>query len=153
MKKRLDQLNTLFVAGLFISFIAIIVCVVLQILSRYIFNQPLTWTEEISLFAFCWFTFTGSAVCSWENSHLEVDFFYNRMGKGVKKAADVSILLLVSTLSIFMVWDATVAMKAQAGITSVALRLPVPWYTLAIFLGFTGITVFTLYHLVRKISS
>ncbi len=144
-------MSQVYVAVLFLSFVAIIVCVILQILSRYIFNQPLIWTEEISLFAFCWFTFAGSAACSWENSHLEVDFFYNRMGPRLKKFADVCIRLLVSVLSIFMVGVAVIAIKAQVGITSVALRLPIPWYTTAIFLGFIGTTLFTLYHLINRI--
>ncbi len=153
MKKLLKQMSRAYVAVLFLSFSAIIVCVILQILSRYIFNQPLIWTEEISLFAFCWFTFAGSAACSWENSHLEVDFFYNRMGTGLKKFADVCIGLLISVLSIFLIWVAVIAMKAQDGITSVALRLPIPWYTMAIFLGFIGMTLFTLYHLVNRIKN
>lgn len=151
MKNLLKRLGRGYVTALFVSFIAIIVCVILQIVSRYVFNQPLIWTEEVSLFAFCWFTFVGSAACSWENSHLEVDFFYNRMGKGVKKIADICIMLLVTVLCAFMVADAWIAMKAQAGIASVALRLPIPAYTLAIFIGFIGMALFTVYHLIGRI--
>ncbi|MCG8620182.1 MAG: TRAP transporter small permease, partial [Desulfobacterales bacterium] len=123
MKNLLNRMSQVYVAALLVSFIAIIVCVILQIVTRYVLNQPLTWTEEVSLFAFCWFTFLGAAACSWENSHLEVDFFYNRMGKKLKKFADICIMLLVIVMCLFMVADAVSAMREQIGIASVALRL------------------------------
>ena len=150
MKALLERVNGVYVGVLLISFIAIVICVVLQIISRYVFNQPFTWTEEISLFAFCWFTFIGGAVCSWEKSHLEVDFFYNRAGR-LRRYADYCILLLVAGLSIFLVVDAVITMKAQVGITSVALRLPIPLYTLAILVGFLGIGTFSLYHFLGRL--
>ena len=153
MKTLLNRLSGLYVAALFISFVAIIVCVVLQIVSRYVFNQPLTWTEEISLFAFCWFTFIGSAVCSWEKSHLEVDYFFNRVGKKAQKYADIGIRLLVVFLSVFVIVEAVIAMRAQMGITSVALRIPIPLYSLAILIGFVGMAVFTSYHMIKRFKS
>ena len=151
MKNLLKRMNQGYVAALLLSFVAIIVCVILQIVSRYVFNQPLTWTEEVSLFAFCWFTFLGAAACSWEDSHLAVDFFYNRMGKRLKKLADICIMLLVLVMCLFMVVDAVIAMRAQVGIASVALRLPIPAYTASIFIGFIAMALFTLYHLIRRI--
>lgn len=146
-------MNGVYVAALLISFLVIIGCVILQIISRYIFNQPLTWTEEISLFAFCWFTFVGSAVSSWEDNHLEVDFFYNRMGATMQKWVEVCIKIAVTILCAYMSYDAVLAMKSQMGITSVAVRLPIPLYSLAILLGFAGMTIFTVYHLIQKIKS
>ncbi|MCG8530735.1 MAG: TRAP transporter small permease [Desulfovibrionales bacterium] len=149
MKKLLKGMNGFYIGTLLASFVLIIVCVILQIVSRYIFNHPLTWTEEISLFAFCWFTFMGSAVASWEDNHLEVDFFYNRMGEGLKKITDICIKFLFTLMAVFMVGDAITAMETQVGITSVALRIPIPLYTLAIAMGFVGMAVFTAWHLVR----
>ncbi|MCG8564073.1 MAG: TRAP transporter small permease [Desulfobacterales bacterium] len=153
MNSFLKRLNGVYVAALLLSFVVIISCVILQIISRYVFNQPLIWTEEISLFAFCWFTFLGSAVSSWEDNHLEVDFFYNRMGQAAQKWVEVCIKISVTVLCAYMSYDAVLAMKSQMGITSVAVRLPIPLYTLAILLGFVGMTIFTLYHLVQKIKS
>jgi len=152
MKTLLHRVNGLYAGLLLISFITIIVCVVLQIISRYGFNQPFTWTEEISLFAFCWFTFVGGAICSWEKSHLEVDFFYNRAGLKLQKYADICILALVTGLSLFLIVDSVITMKAQVGITSVAVRLPILLYTLAILVGFLGIAVFSAYHLKARIT-
>ncbi len=153
MNSILKRLNGVYVAALLISFLVILGCVILQIITRYVFNQPLTWTEEISLFAFCWFSFVGSAVSSWEDNHLEVDFFYNRMGETMQKWVEVCIKISVTILCAYMSYDAVLAMKSQVGITSVAVRLPIPTYTLAIFLGFVGMTIFTVYHLIQKIKS
>ncbi|MCG8688336.1 MAG: TRAP transporter small permease [Desulfobacterales bacterium] len=151
MKNILERMSKGYIAALLVSFAVIIICVVLQIVTRYVLNQPLTWTEEVSLFAFCWFTFLGAAACSWEDSHLAVDFFYNKMGKKVKKIADICIMLLVLVMCGFMIVDAVIAMKEQIGISSVALRIPIPAYTAAIFIGFVAMALFTIYHLIRRI--
>ncbi len=151
MEKVLKKLDALYVILLFASLVTIIACVILQIVSRYGFNMPFTWTEEISLFAFCWFTFTGSASCSFEKTHLEVDFFYNRARPGLKRALDIFTELLILFIGSIMIYDSIQTMGKQVGITSVAARLPIPWYTFAIVLGFIGITVFTLWNLFRTV--
>ena len=126
MAKFLQKLNALYVGALFLSLVIIIACVILQVISRYVFNRPFIWTEEISLFAFCWFSFVGSAACSYEKSHLEVDYFYNRTQSRVKLIMDIAIQILVVILSGIMIYVSIHTMKEQIGIRSIAARLPLP---------------------------
>ncbi len=152
MSKILSVTHRLYRAVLLLTLLVILLCVILQIISRYIFNTPFSWTEEISLFAFCWFTFMGSAVCSYEKTHLEVDFFYNRLHGRVRRILRIIILTLVILLEGVMVVIALWTMTRQQGISSVAARLPVSLYTLAVVLGFLGMGAFTTYHLFRDSS-
>lgn len=151
MARFLQKLSAFYVGVLFLSLVVIIGCVILQVVSRYIFNRPFIWTEEISLFAFCWFTFLGSAACSYEKSHLEVDYFYNRMKPRIKLSMDIVIQIVVVVLSGIMIYVSIHTMKEQIGIRSIAARLPIPLYSLALVLGFIGMTLFTAFHLAQTV--
>jgi TRAP-type C4-dicarboxylate transport system permease small subunit len=49
--------------------------VFIQVVLRYVFALSFLWGEELSLFAFIWCVFLGSAVCSWRRTHFSFDIF------------------------------------------------------------------------------
>lgn len=152
MKRILAGLKIAYTGLLFVSMTCIVIFILLQVVARYVFNSPFSWTEEITLFAFCWLTFSGSAVASYENNHLEVDFFYNRLPAVGKKILQVFIYIISIGLGIFMVADAMMTMGRQKGMSSVAARLPIGLYTVAVVIGFIGMTIFSTAHLLMPAS-
>ena len=54
-------------------FMFILVTMVLQIFFRYIFNAPLTWTEELARMFFTWINFLGAALIVKRSSHISID--------------------------------------------------------------------------------
>jgi len=76
----------------------VVMCAVMltQVFSRYLFNYPLTWPEEISRYLFIWIVFLGSAMALRHKAHLGMDFATAKLGPGLKKLAEhmVSIMLL-----------------------------------------------------------
>ncbi|MBP1779273.1 MAG: dicarboxylate transporter subunit DctM [candidate division NC10 bacterium] len=61
--------ETLVVLGLVISLLATI----LQVVARYVFNSPVTWSEELSRFVFIWSVFLGAGVMVRYGGHVSVD--------------------------------------------------------------------------------
>jgi TRAP-type C4-dicarboxylate transport system permease small subunit len=49
--------------------------VFIQVVLRYVFAKSFLWGEELSLFAFIWCVFLGTAVCSWRHTHFSFDMF------------------------------------------------------------------------------
>lgn len=47
----------------------------LGVVSRYIFNMSLTWTEEVALFALLWLAYFGSALSVTRRRHLRIELF------------------------------------------------------------------------------
>lgn len=47
-------------------------CVFAQVVSRYIFNSALSWTEELSSFAMVWAVYMGASVAVRESFHVRV---------------------------------------------------------------------------------
>ena len=58
-----------------ILFIALIICMLLQISARAGLTQPPIWTEELSRWLWVWMAFFGMAEVERRNEHLVVDFF------------------------------------------------------------------------------
>ena len=47
--------------GLVLSFLVLFLCVLWQVFSRYVLNNPATFTEEVSRFAVIWLSLLGTA--------------------------------------------------------------------------------------------
>ena len=50
-----------------------------QVISRYLFNFPIMWTDEIGRYTFIWIVYLGSAVAFKKRSQLIVDVFTQKM--------------------------------------------------------------------------
>ena len=80
---RLERVLEPVLAGL-LAFITI--GVFIQVVLRYVFAMSFLWGEELSLFAFIWCIFLGTAICSERRTHFSFDRFSGLRGrpKGVQ---------------------------------------------------------------------
>lgn len=53
----------------------LIISCFLGVISRYVFNMSLTWTEEVALFALLWLAYFGSAISVTRRRHLRIELF------------------------------------------------------------------------------
>jgi TRAP-type C4-dicarboxylate transport system permease small subunit len=51
-----------------------IVVMFIQVVLRYVFNEPFTWAEELSRYCFIWIVYLGAAIASKRAAHLKVDY-------------------------------------------------------------------------------
>ena len=65
---------------------AMAVVVFLQVLFRYLFNVPLSWSEELSRFAFVWVSFLGAAFLVRGDQHLRVTAVESVAGTRIRAA-------------------------------------------------------------------
>lgn len=72
-----------------------LVCI--QVLFRYVFGNPLSWSEELARYLFVWLTFLGAAVGLRKKIHIGVDFLTMLLTPRVRKYLQmiVSVLLLI----------------------------------------------------------
>lgn len=57
----------------------LVVSLFAQVISRYLFNFPIMWTDEIGRYVFIWIVYLGSAAAFKNKSHLIVDVFTQKM--------------------------------------------------------------------------
>ncbi|MDR1625231.1 MAG: TRAP transporter small permease [Spirochaetia bacterium] len=121
------------------------VLIFIQVIFRYVFNQPLAWSEELARFLFIWMTFVAGVVAARRGQHIGVELIVNMLPGAGKKAIGI-FAHLVSTaffgiISFYCIslWD---KLSSQL---SPALSLPMSCVYLGIILGSVFMGLYYLY--------
>lgn len=85
---RAENVAAALLAAMFAAFM-------LQIISRYVFNAPIGWTQEACLTTWLWGVFWGAAFILEERDHVKFDVLYTMTSRRTQR-----ILALVSALAI-----------------------------------------------------
>lgn len=75
-----------------------------EVLVRYIFNAPTTWSLEISVILTMWGTFLGVAYTLQQGGHTHVDLVINKFSSRSRRTLRILVYLFVMFFSIFLTW-------------------------------------------------
>jgi TRAP-type C4-dicarboxylate transport system permease small subunit len=81
--------------------IAMFLCFILQIVTRYVFNYPLGWTDEASLLCWIWGVLWGAAFVLREKDEVRFDIFYSTASSRVR--CIFTVITGVATIVLFAV--------------------------------------------------
>lgn len=94
--------------------------VTLQIVTRYVFNHPLGWTEEIARYLLILLTFVGAPIAVRKNSNVSLDFLLTNMPPLLRKAFGIAttlIELFFYAFGTYLSWQMTVFSKKRFLVT------------------------------------
>jgi tripartite ATP-independent transporter DctM subunit len=113
--------------------LVMVVVVTLQITSRYVFADPISWTEEIARLLFVWVAFLGAYIAVKTNAHISIETFINRFftEEGRKKIANVLTFFLVYFLG-YLTWVGSLVMRATVDSTTPVLEISFLYFHTAI---------------------
>nr|WP_279326038.1 TRAP transporter small permease [Bacillus sp. FJAT-47783] len=77
-----------------------VIAVFLQVLFRFVLDQPLAWTEELSRYLLVWITFLGAGYAMSVKAHPSIEIVFERGNKLVKRI----MIVVSSALIIFFFW-------------------------------------------------
>jgi TRAP-type C4-dicarboxylate transport system permease small subunit len=80
----------------------IVLCIALQVVTRYGFNRPLAWAEELATYAFIWGTFVGASVGLKRGVHLKVETFVARVPPRIRGAIHVVMLCAIGVFCLLL---------------------------------------------------
>jgi TRAP-type C4-dicarboxylate transport system permease small subunit len=81
-------------------FVAIFLCVFAQVVFRYVFNSPLTWSEELARYLFIWCAFLGWVIASRRGSHLAMTFAVERL----PRRAQAGVAAAIQFATMYFAW-------------------------------------------------
>ncbi|MDR1934257.1 MAG: TRAP transporter small permease [Candidatus Accumulibacter sp.] len=133
----------------------LIVCVICfavfaQVLSRFIFKVPLSWTEELSRFALIWLTFIAASVALREGGHFVVDVVSHGLPPKTRNYYG-KLILLVELVFLAVLFYAGLGLVPVAHMQeSAALNLHMSYVYLSIPCGAALMILNTLFKLFEK---
>lgn len=125
----------------------IVVVMFFQVLFRYVFNNSITWSEELIRYLFVWITFFGAALCFRDRIHIGIDFFLDLMPTPIRRFVERINLIIMILFTIFLlisgIWWMIVGGK------SIGSSIPVP-INLALYGALPFSCLWILVYLIRR---
>ena len=106
-----------------------------QVVARYVFEAPLSWSEELARYLQVWLIMLGSAVCLRKGLHLTVDYAVHSLPSSAKRTLRlVSLAAIIFFLGVVFV-SGVLLIAATVSQRTPALQVPIWVVYLAIPVG------------------
>ncbi len=126
MKKRIDFAAPIrHLVG--IGFFIVITVTCIQVISRYVFNHSLVWSEELVRFLVVWLCMIGSAVANFDDSHMTINMIVERFPRPVQFVFYTVRQVLIFVFCAYCSYASIPLLKA-AGNTQLG-ALPIPGWS------------------------
>ena len=137
--------------GALISFCAMMLCILTEVLFRNILQMPTTWAEESSRLFFIWSVFLGSASAWYRGAHIIIHVLVSRLTGRLKLSFKV-VVDIMTVVFLISIWFGTILMmQSSYHQKTTALQISISYYYLALFLGLTGMIIFLLNDMLKTI--
>ncbi|WP_010416294.1 TRAP transporter small permease [Anaerophaga thermohalophila] len=124
LRQKIDKILEVF---LVVIMSALVIDVVWQVASRYIFGNPSSFTDELAVFLLIWVGMAGAAYVKGKNEHLAIDILPDKL-KPVNKnrlLIFINILIIIFSITIMIVGGTWLTYtRFQMGQVSSALQVP-----------------------------
>jgi len=124
---------------------------VAQVVTRYGFNHPLTWPEELSTLLLVWITFVGASLLLKREQHIEIDFFTNYFSKKAQKVISLINYFLMFIFLVVVSYGAYKLQALQARHYTVALRIPKNFFSLSLLVTGISMCFFLVFAFLRRL--
>jgi TRAP-type C4-dicarboxylate transport system permease small subunit len=117
-------INKLFLVLTGILMALMVIDVFLQVLFRFVFESPLSWTEEVSRYLFVWIVWIGSALVMADKGHVGIDILIKNFSPTWQRFMEILIYLIFLFPASAMAYYGFALAKLNMNQPSAALRMP-----------------------------
>lgn len=108
------------------------------VVSRYIFNHPLTFVDEVGPIFIVWSTFVGYSIALRKDEHIKMDILYVAVKGKWKRAMDLFSYICGAAFAFFMMRYGFLAMMMQRNMNRVTQILEIPVWITYLIIPFIG---------------
>ena len=123
--------NAVIILGLSAMFLILLA----QVIMRYVFSRPLTWSEEAARFIFVYVSFIGISYAYRQKGHIRMEVVVNLFPQAVRRGLEVLINLGTIALFCYMIPFSFRFIGIQAGVKATATLIPMSIVYTALPLG------------------
>jgi TRAP-type C4-dicarboxylate transport system permease small subunit len=139
-----DAVHWLEKAFLIVVHGAIFVLVVAGVVLRYVFNDPLTWGEELIVGLFTWMVFIGASAAVRTHMHIRIDVMAPVYANPRMHWLNVATLLTGFAVLGIMLWASIDQVLQEAGVETPMLNVSKAWFVAAMTVGIVFMILHTL---------
>lgn len=96
----------------------------LQVVFRFVFKAPLSWSQDAIRLCFTYLVFSGAAYCVKDHAHLNIDVFITMLPDKLRKLLELLIQIALIGFASFLIWFGYAFV--QTGASQMAPYLPIP---------------------------
>ena len=135
IRKILNQLLNILAGG---SFFAMVVLTCWQVLTRYIFKKPSSWSEELVSYLFAWMTLLGSSLVVGERGHMNIPLLMDRVHDSARKLLAIfsEVIACLFAAVILVLGGVQITRLAMGQMTSslgIAIGFSILYFPLAVY--------------------
>ena len=123
--------NAVIILGLSAMFLILLA----QVIMRYVFSRPLTWSEEAARFIVVYVSFIGISYAYRQKGHIRMEVVVNLFPQAVRRGLEVLINLGTIALFCYMIPFSFRFIGIQAGVKATATHIPMSIVYTALPLG------------------
>lgn len=134
-----------------IAFIFLIFLTFLQVLSRYVFQTPITFSEEMGRFLFIWISFLGAAIVMKHDKHIRLDLLHEKVSPNVRSIIDILVFLLIFAFSALVFVQSIKLVSMTTRQIAPVSRIPMSYIYLNIPISAFFMCLYSIGHILSKI--
>ena len=126
---------------------------VVQVIARFVFNQPLAWTDEAAVVLYLWAILWGAALVCKDRENVAFDLFYQKASPQVQRFMALAACVLIGGLAAWGLPGALDYIVFMQRESTPVLELPFNWVYAPFALLLAALAVryaLRIYHLLGK---
>lgn len=130
-----------------------VIVVFLQVIYRYVLNNPLSWSSELSRILLMWITFLGASLSVRDGGEIAVDTFLLLIPKRIQMHVRVLVKLASLMIIAILVRASMQLFLSTQNIKTVALGIPTGYLYLSFTIGGSLMMIYFIYNIGRDFSA
>ncbi len=151
VKKIVRTLDKIEDACLVLMFAAMVGIIFVQVIMRYVFNDSLTWSEELGKFLFVWLSWIGISIGHRRREHIRITLLVDKLppklGVFMEALTEVILIVICGTVMYYGV----IMLKIQIPVPYAGIKISTAWGYLSVVLGCAFMTLRALSHLIESV--
>ncbi|MCA0936928.1 TRAP transporter small permease [Vibrio alginolyticus] len=137
-----------------IALFLLVISVSWQVFSRYVLNDPSSFTDELARYLMIWFGLLGASYLFGKNGHLAITLFIHSISKKYQKACSILIhLTSLSFISLAMIKGGIQLMGRTTMQFSPALQIPMSYVYFILPLAGSLMTIYILINIANILAT
>lgn len=134
----------------YIALTAVVVFTSINVILRYFFHFTISFAEEITLIAFIWSSYLGSAAAFKCEEHIAIDLVMNMFPKKAQKWINIGVSVFETIVSGTCLYLGIVLCANVGEKTTTVMSIPYIWVDLCIVVGFGLMTMYGIIKVIRQ---